>query len=196
MYFLGINGSYRDNGLDEKMLNILKKEFEKRGESFEIIKLKEFNIKRCEACLLEDMKLCTPERCFEIGDDFKTVADKMKKSSGIIFATPVHWYSPSAIMWNLIERMTSLENTRSKILQGKPVSVISAAAEDGAQSAITQIIVPLIHAGMIVVPFGMTYYSGKEDDKETEEYLKRIVKNMIFLGKQKTLQSNDWWSSV
>jgi multimeric flavodoxin WrbA len=193
MYFLGINGSYRQNGLDEKMLNIVKKEFDFKGENFEIINLRELNIKRCEACLLDDLKLCTPERCFQLGDDFSMIADKMKKAAGIIFATPVHWYAPSAIMWNLIERMTSLENTRNKILQGKPVSVISAAAEDGAQSAITNMIVPLIHAGMIVVPFGMTYYSGKEDDKETEAYLKRIVKNMIFLGSQNSLSSHDWW---
>jgi multimeric flavodoxin WrbA len=193
MYFLGINGSYRQNGLDEKMLNIVKKEFDFKGENFEIINLRELNIKRCEACLLDDLKLCTPERCFQLGDDFRMIADKMKKAAGIVFATPVHWYAPSAIMWNLIERMTSLENTRNKILQGKPVSVISAAAEDGAQSAITNMIVPLIHAGMIVVPFGMTYYSGKEDDKETEAYLKRIVKNMIFLGSQNSLSSHDWW---
>jgi multimeric flavodoxin WrbA len=193
MYFLGINGSYRQNGLDEKMLNIVKKEFDFKGENFEIINLRELNIKRCEACLLDDLKLCTPERCFQLGDDFRMIADKMKKAAGIVFATPVHWYAPSAIMWNLIERMTSLENTRNKILQGKPVSVIAAAAEDGAQSAITNMIVPLIHAGMIVVPFGMTYYSGKEDDKETEAYLKRIVKNMIFLGSQNSLSSHDWW---
>ncbi len=193
MYFLGINGSYRKNGLDEKMLNIVKKEFDKKGEGFEIINLRELDIKRCEACLLDDLKLCTPERCFKLGDDFEMIADKMKKAAGIIFATPVHWYAPSAIMWNLIERMTSLENTRNKILQGKPVSVISAAAEDGAQSAITNMIVPLIHAGMIVLPFGMTYYSGKEDDKETEAYLKRIVNNMVFLGSLSKLSSHDWW---
>ncbi len=193
MNFLAINGSYRENGLNSKMINLLKSEFEKKGHFLEIILLKEYKIKTCEACLLDDLKNCTPERCFSLGDDFEFIAKKMQIADGLIFATPVHWYAPSALMWNLIERMTSLENTRNKIIQGKPVAVISAAAEDGSQSAITNIIVPLIHMGLFVLPFGMTYYSGKEDDKETEEYLKRIVRNMIFFSSQKGMKKHSWW---
>ncbi len=193
MKFLAINSSYRENGLNSKMIDILKSEFEKSGHLLDILLLKEYKIKTCEACLLEDLKKCTPERCYSLGDDFEFIAKKMQGSDGLIFATPVHWYAPSALMWNLIERMTSLENTRNKIIQGKPVAVISAAAEDGSQSAITNIIVPLIHMGLFVLPFGMTYYSGKDEDRETEEYLKRIVRNMIFFSSQKGIKEHSWW---
>ncbi len=193
MKFLAINGSYRENGLNTKMLDLVKNEFLNEGHKFESILLKNFNIKRCEACLLKDLKECTPQRCFSLGDDFEKIANMMKEADGLIFATPVHWYAPSALMWNLIERMTSLENTRNKIIQGKPVAVISAAAEDGSQSAITNIIVPLIHMGLFILPFGMTYYSGKEEDKETDEYLKRIVKNMIFFASQNSIKKHSWW---
>ena len=193
MNFLAINGSYRDNGLNAKMLNFVKNEFSERGHNLEIILLKNLKIKTCEACLLKDLKECTPERCFSLGDDFEMIANKMKEADGLIFATPVHWYAPSALMWNLIERMTSLENTRNKIIQGKPAAVISSAAEDGSQSAITNIIVPLIHMGLFVLPFGMTYYSGKEEDKETDEYLKRIVRNMIHFASLNPIKEHSWW---
>ena len=193
MKFLAINGSYRDDGLNSKMIMLLKNEFFKAGHRLDSLLLKNLNIKTCEACLLRDLKECTPQRCFSLKDDFEKIANMMKESDGLIFATPVHWYAPSALMWNLIERMTSLENTRNKIIQGKPVAVISAAAEDGSQSAITNIIVPLIHMGLFVLPFGMTYYSGKTEDKETDEYLRRIVKNMIFFASQEEIKKHSWW---
>ncbi|MCD6454028.1 MAG: flavodoxin family protein [Candidatus Aminicenantes bacterium] len=193
MRFLGINGSYRENGLNEKMLEFLKKEFESKGHSFEIINLREFRIEHCKACVSTDLKSCTPEKCYEIGDDFQKLASKIIDSDGVIFATPSYWYAPSAVMWALIERLTSLENTPVKYLDGKPAAVISAAGEDGAQSAISSIIVPLIHMGMIIIPYGMTYLSGKDDDPETLAYLGRIVKNMIFAASK--IPPHCWWEN-
>lgn len=191
MRFLGINGSYRKDGLNNKMLEFLRGEFKSQGHSFEIIHLVDYEIKYCRACVSEDIKLCTPEKCYEEGDDFQKIAEKMINSDGIVFATPSYWYAPSALMWTLIERLTSLENTPVKFLDGKPAGVISAAGEDGAQSAITSMIVPLIHMGMLILPYGMTYFSGKEDDPETMLYLKRLAKNMVFAAKN--LPPYCWW---
>ncbi len=193
MRFLGINGSYRKYGLNAKMLNFLKKEFLTQDYNFEIVHLVDFNIKHCRACLSDDLKLCKPEKCFEEGDDFELLVSKMIKSQGIVFSTPAYWYAPSAIMWNLIERMTSLENTETKFLDGKPAGVIAATGEDGAQSAISSLVVPLIHMGMFIVPFGMTYYSGKEDDPETEAYLRRLAKNLVFSAKK--IPPYCWWKN-
>ena len=73
------------------------------------------------------------------------------------------------------------------------MGVVAAAGEDGAQSAITNLIVPLIHMGMVVLPFGMTYFSGKQDDPETVTYIKRMVRNMVFAASR--LKGYSWWES-
>ncbi len=193
MRFLGINGSSRKDGLSNKLLQIASEEFSSLGHDFEVLHLVDYRIEFCRGCVSEDMSLCSPEKCYEIGDDFEKIASKMIASHGIIFSTPVYWYAPSARLWSLIERMTSLENTPRKYLEGKPVGVVAAAGEDGAQSAITSLIVPLIHMGMLVLPFGMTYYSGKEEDPETLRYIKRMVRNMIFAAGK--LQGYSWWEN-
>ncbi len=191
MKFLGINGSSRRDGLSYKLLRIAEEEFSSLGHEFEILHLLDYRINYCRGCVSEDMSLCSPEKCYEENDDFQKVAAKMISSHGIIFSTPVYWYAPSARLWTLIERMTSLENTPKKYLEGKPVGVVAAAGEDGAQSAITNLIVPLVHMGMLVLPFGMTYYSGKEDDPETAVYVKRMVRNMIYAASR--LSGYSWW---
>ncbi len=193
MRFLGINGSSRREGLSQKLLDIAGEEFSLLGHEFESIPLLDYRINYCRGCVSEDIKLCTPEKCYEEGDDFQKLAEKMIASDGMIFSTPVYWYAPSARLWTLIERMTSLENTPRKYLEGKPVGVVAAAGEDGAQSAITNLIVPLIHMGMVVLPFGMTYFSGKQDDPETVAYIKRMVRNMVFAASR--LKGYSWWES-
>ncbi len=193
MKFLGINGSSRKDGLSNKLLQIASREFSRLGHDFEVLHLVDYRVEYCRGCVSEDISLCTPKKCYEIGDDFEKIARKMIGSQGIVFSTPVYWYAPSARLWALIERMTSLENTPRKYLEGKPVGVVAAAGEDGAQSAITNLVVPLIHMGMLVLPFGMTYFSGKEDDPETVRYIERMVKNMIFAAEK--LKGYSWWQS-
>ncbi len=191
MKFLGINGSARKDGLDNKLLQIFQDRFEKEGHQFEILHLMDYRLEHCQGCLNDGIEYCTPQRCFEIGDDFKLIAEKMFRADGIVFATPSYWYNVSAVMKVLLERLTSLENTPTKYLDGKPAAVVSAAGEDGAQAAITPVVITLIHMGMVILPYGMTYLSGKSDDPETIKYIERIVKNMIFAAE--TLRGYYWW---
>jgi len=193
MRFLGINGSARKDGLDNKMLELFQKKFRELGHEFEILHLMDYRIKPCQGCLNDGIEHCTPEKCFSFEDDFKEIAEKMVKSDGIIFATPSYWYNVSAVLKTLLERMTSLENTPTKYLDGKPAAVISAAGEDGAQAAITPVVITLIHMGMVILPYGMTYLAGKKDDPETVKYIDRIVKNMVFLAEK--LNDYYWWEA-
>lgn len=66
-----------------------------------------------------------------MNDDFIPTAEKLIKYNKLIFATPVYWYSMSAIMKTFFDRFTDLITIRKDIgrsLAGKLVYVISSSA--------------------------------------------------------------------
>ncbi len=65
-------------------------------------------------------------------DDFEMIALKMKDADQIIFATPVYWYSMSAIMKNFFDRFSDLLRAHKSIgksLKGKKVYLIATGAD-------------------------------------------------------------------
>jgi len=66
-------------------------------------------------------------------DDFFAVIEEMTKADKIIFATPVYWYTMSAIMKTLFDRFTDLITVKKeprKMLKGKECYVISCGADE------------------------------------------------------------------
>ncbi|MBB64521.1 MAG: FMN reductase [Waddliaceae bacterium] len=62
------------------------------------------------------------------GDDFLSVAEKMLSHEKIILATPVYWYTMSAMMKTFIDRWSDLITIRKEMgraLKGKWVYVVS-----------------------------------------------------------------------
>lgn len=67
------------------------------------------------------------------GDDFIPVAEKMVKHNPIILATPVYWYTMSAIMKTFIDRWSDLLEIRKDIgrrLAGKDLYVVTSYASE------------------------------------------------------------------
>jgi multimeric flavodoxin WrbA len=64
-------------------------------------------------------------------DDFLPTAEKILSYKKIIFATPVYWYSMSAIMKTFFDRITDLVTIRKDLgrkLEGKLIYLISCSA--------------------------------------------------------------------
>ncbi len=62
-----------------------------------------------------------------LDDDFIPLAEKMLEYDSIILATPVYWYSMSAVMKTFIDRFSAFVTTHKSIgrsLAGKKVSVV------------------------------------------------------------------------
>ncbi len=183
---LFINGSSRrDKGLTYRLSLKVKESLEKEGYNVEYLHLVDLNINFCEGCVSESGSLCNPKRCLEgkLNDDFRIVMNKMLNTDVIVFLTPVYWYSPSARMKNLIDRLTSLENV-NKMLDGKIGGFVVTAQEDGAMMTILQLMGTLNDMGFMFPPYAFTYsvnYLDPLEDKEAVDYGVRLGKNLALM---------------
>jgi len=60
---------------------------------------------------------------YDAEDEFMAIVEKMIASPITIFATPVYWYSFSAVMKNFIDRLSDLLSSRKetgRLLRGRP----------------------------------------------------------------------------
>lgn len=74
-------------------------------------------------------------------DDFPPLAEKMQKARAIIFASPVYWYSMSAQMKTVFDRLTDLTDIYKPIgksLAGKPMFVVSTGGSPQAPASFVQ----------------------------------------------------------
>lgn len=190
---LGINSSPHKNGATASIIERILQECSLRGAEVDLIHLFDYRILPCEGCLEEGQKECNPERCLSIKDDFEKIVNKMLDADGIVFGSPVYWYGVNGPMKNLVDRLTSFENIK-RYFDGKVAAFVASAGEDGATSAIVQMMIAMNHMGFIILPYGTTYIIGKKkvfEDLETVLYCKRIAVNMIKLVK--AVKDYSWW---
>ncbi len=68
-----------------------------------------------------------------IDDDFLKVIDKIMACDIVIFATPVYWYTMSAVMKTFFDRLSDLITVRKDLgrrLKGKKVFAIACSSDD------------------------------------------------------------------
>ncbi len=173
MKVLGLLGSPRRYGNSFKGLMLALKAAEKYGAETEWIHLYELDIKPCLGCVSEDIKACKYP-CI-IKDDMKKVYDKILESDGIIFATPVYWYSPSAVMKNVIDRLTAFENMihidGKSWLDGKVTGFIATGNDTGSMFAIAQMMSILNSMGTVIPPWSMAYTNDTRDALENKAFV-------------------------
>ena len=75
----------------------------------------------CNAC---DLCRTNSEAGCVINDDMQTLYKKIEDAQGIIFATPVYWFSVSAQMKCFIDRTYATHNDGKYAFTGKDVGVI------------------------------------------------------------------------
>ncbi|MEO0163168.1 MAG: flavodoxin family protein [candidate division WOR-3 bacterium] len=156
---LGINGSARRNGWTAKFLKRALIFSQRAGAEIKLINLVDYPMNYCAGNYSEHPALCHLENCIKdkIGDAFGSLVWDILESEAIIFASPVYWYSPSALLKTLIERLTSLENQNEFMLRGKVAGVIVIGEEDGGMQVGSQILSALTQMGFIIPPLGVVY---------------------------------------
>ncbi|MCS7245607.1 MAG: flavodoxin family protein [candidate division WOR-3 bacterium] len=197
MRILAINGSPR--GRKSRTYFLIEKALEicyKLGAEVETIHLSDYYIEHCVANYSKDRESCNLENCIKTRDSFKLIINKMLYSDGIIFGSSVHWFSVSSIMKTLIDRLTSLEN-KEKYFDGKVAGFVAVAEEDGAVSAIVQMVSVFNFMGFIIPPYAFVYSTGYYEDisKDIEaiEDAKRLGRNMVKLIKLLKQSEQSWW---
>jgi multimeric flavodoxin WrbA len=98
-------------------------------ESFALRALKVHPCTGCEGCWKND-RPCIFE------DDGDKLYDAIARSDILLFATPVYWYGPTAIMKAFIDRLVVFNRPRGRpLIEGKAALLVSAWEEIGMEAA-------------------------------------------------------------
>ncbi len=119
---LVIAGSPRKNSYSTYLARRAASELESKGCDVEIVKLYDLKIKPCTAC----------DACIGRGDKFCVHHDGMRdmypkiiEAQAIILAFPIYWFNMNAQMRLFIDRLYAFHTTRTKLLKGKKIGVIT-----------------------------------------------------------------------
>jgi len=111
---IGISGSPRNKNTNFMIKTVL----EATGCNYELINLKDKNIKPCTAC----------EGCYKthkciVKDDMQKISQKLEKVDAIVLGSPTYFANVTGIMKNFIDRCLPLY--LSEKLKGKNVALVS-----------------------------------------------------------------------
>ncbi|GBE13148.1 2-amino-4-deoxychorismate dehydrogenase [bacterium BMS3Bbin14] len=102
---LAINGSYRDGGITDQVVETMAESLHTAGAEVEIILLRNHPVEFCLNC-----RECTqqpgnmPGECVQ-HDGMQTLINKIEKSDGYILASPTNFGSVTAIFKRFMERL-------------------------------------------------------------------------------------------
>ncbi|WP_038041768.1 flavodoxin family protein [Thermus tengchongensis] len=154
---LGVNASARTDGFTAELLDEVLEAARRKGASTERLDLVKHPFPFCAGNYSVDPLACGPDTCVQgPWDGFGKVAEKILNADAVVFATPVYWFSASARMKALLERMTSMEN-QGLLNLGKPMALLAVAEEEGASQALSQMLLPLSYMGFVLAPLGLVY---------------------------------------
>lgn len=130
-----LSGSPKKNGNTAALIEWLSEGARARGAAIETIFLAFLKYKApgCTSC-----RLCQKAEAYGcvIEDDVKPVLQKMAEADVIVMATPLYFFSASAQMKIIMDRMFSLykwdnaAGTMKTVLKGKTLAVLASAYED------------------------------------------------------------------
>lgn len=178
MKVLMINGSPHAKGCTYTALSEIAGELQRHNIQSEIITIGNQIIAGCIGC-----RACSQTgRCFR-KDIVNDVLEKMETADGFIFASPVHFASPSGAMIAFMDRLFYAGGS----FHHKPASVIVSARRAGTTAALDVLLKYPMYAEMPVVSahyWNMVHGNTPDEVKRDEEGLhtmRTIGKNMAWL---------------
>jgi multimeric flavodoxin WrbA len=177
-------GSPRKGGNSELLAKELLTVAEKEGAITEAIRLAEYDLKPCDACMS-----CRKTKKCKIDDDGEKLFSKVMEADGIILATPVYFGSCSPQTKIFVDRMGYLAKAQGLPLNNKVGSALVVARRAGANFAYAQLLFFFLLSGMIVP--GVSYWTiayGREkgevlNDKEGVDTAREMGKKIAWLTK-------------
>lgn len=181
---LGICGSPRKQATEYVLEEALGM-FEKIGFETEFFTVRGKTIGFCQHC-----DYCLKNKVCKVKDDMFELYPLLKKSEGIVIATPVYNGGVSAQIKAVLDRTRALLAADSKVFKGKAGMAIAVGGDrvGGQELAIQQILTFFVLNGMIPVSggffganLGATFWSkdslsGVKEDEEGFRNLRKTVK--------------------
>jgi multimeric flavodoxin WrbA len=167
MKILGIVCSPRLHGNTEMMVQEALAKAQEKGAETEMITLAGKTISPCDAC-----RSCHKTGKCHIKDDMQDIYAKLLEADGIIFGTPVYFWSASAQAKALIDRTYAFSPKRK--LRNKVAGVVVTAERSGSTSAVAIFngfftIQKMLMVGRAVGFSGEEGYLDKEAVKKDEQ---------------------------
>lgn len=186
---LGVNASARTDGFTAELLEEVLGAARRKGAETERLDLVKHPFPLCAGNYSLDPASCGPETCVQgPWDGFGKVAERILNADAVVFATPVYWFSVSARMKALLERMTSMEN-QGLLNLGKPMALLAVAEEEGASQALAQMLLPLSYMGFVLAPLGLVYahrrgLAAPGDNHELVEDARIAGENLVLMAER------------
>lgn len=178
MKFVGILGSARKGGNTEILLNVAMEEAQKNGVLIDKIPLRDKSIDPCDGCLG-----CTKTGKCVIDDDAQEIYRKMLESDGIIWATPVYFWSMTGQTKTLMDRTYALLFPKLQ-LASKVGGLIMVAGMRGCMNTANIFHQYFTYNHMFFAEYASGYASGKGEIKKNAlaiNMVKEMVHQMISL---------------
>lgn len=121
------------------------------------------------------------------GDDFIKIIDRLLSYDILIFASPIYWYSMSAIMKTFFDRISDLLKIRKekgRQLRGKTMLVLSCNGDDEDYPSFAKPFeLSADYLGMQYAGYFHTWIEGNRISAETEQQLVRLAERLSQLKK-------------
>jgi multimeric flavodoxin WrbA len=125
-------GSPRPNGNTDTLADKIVDGARSAGVETESAAIRNLDIHPCTGC----------DRCWKNGkpcvfsDDMTELYARIGRADVLLFATPVYWYGPTAIMKAFIDRLVVFNRPQGKpSIEGKSAILVSAYEEEGPEAA-------------------------------------------------------------
>jgi multimeric flavodoxin WrbA len=116
---LAVMGSPRKGGNTEILVSKVAEGARAAGAEVQTVALGELQIRECDGC-----HACWRGRPCSKNDDMRLLYPPIAASDTIIFATPVYWYGPTALMKAFIDRFVYFNNEANRpLVRGKRAAV-------------------------------------------------------------------------
>jgi len=179
MKFVGILGSVREGGNTEVLLDAALEEAQKNGVIVDKIPLRDKSVAPCDGC-----GGCTKTgRCL-IDDDAQEICQKMLASDGIIWATPVYFWSMTGQTKTLMDRTYALLFPKLQLVS-KVGGLIVAAAGRGCMNTANAFHMYFNYNHMFFAEFASGYAREKGVIKNNAIAIntaKEMIRQMISLA--------------
>jgi len=166
MKIFGLSCSPRKQGNTVILLDQALKGAADEGSEIELYSVSGKEIKPCDGCFS-----CASKGVCHITDDMQVIYEKFLEADGIIFGTPIYFYSITAQAKAVMDRCFAL-NQPDKRLTNKVGGVLAVAGSLGLIEAIKDYYFFFAHRQMLAANFVGAYAAHKGDVKKREKGMK------------------------
>jgi len=182
MKILGISCSPRKSGNTELLLNQVLSGAKNEGAETELYSLSGKDIRGCDGC-----SSCRNTGVCHIEDDMQVVYKKLIEADGIIFGTPVYFYTVTSQAKAMIDRSFAL-NFSEKNLSNKVGGVVVVAGSLGLIDALKDLYFFIVVKRMIPAGYVAAYSGSKggvKDMPKANQAAWDLGREMVKIAEQK-----------